>query len=52
MPQVAILARVTVRQGKAGPYLAALEPLPEQARNEPGTLLYAACRSADDPEVS
>jgi autoinducer 2-degrading protein len=49
--QVAILARVTVKEGKAGPYLAALEPLLEQARKEPGTLLYAVHRSADDPEV-
>ena len=51
MSQVAILARVTVKEGKAGPYLAALEPLLEQARQEPGTLLYAVHRSADDPQV-
>ena len=51
MSQVAILARVTVKEGKAGPYLAALEPLLEQARREPGTLLYAVQRSADDPQV-
>jgi quinol monooxygenase YgiN len=50
--QAAILARVTVKEGKAGQYLAALAPLPEQARKEPGTLLYAVHRSADDPEVS
>jgi len=43
--QVAILARVSVKEGKAGPYLAALEPLLEQARREPGTLLYAVHRS-------
>jgi (4S)-4-hydroxy-5-phosphonooxypentane-2,3-dione isomerase len=49
--QVAILARVTVKEGKAGQYLAALEALLEQARKEPGTLLYAVHRSADDPEV-
>ena len=48
---VAILARVTVKEGKAGQYLAALVPLLEQARREPGTLLYAVHRSADDPEV-
>jgi quinol monooxygenase YgiN len=36
--QVAILARVTVREGKTGQYLAA-------------TLLYAVHRSADDPAV-
>ena len=51
MSQVAILARVTVKEGKAGQYLAALAPLLEQARKEPGTLLYAVHRSADDPEV-
>jgi autoinducer 2-degrading protein len=49
--QVAILARVTVREGKAGQYLAALVPLLEQARKEPGTLLYAVHRSADDPQM-
>jgi (4S)-4-hydroxy-5-phosphonooxypentane-2,3-dione isomerase len=49
--QVAILARVTVKEGKSGQYLAALKPLLEQARKEPGTLLYAVHRSADDPEV-
>jgi (4S)-4-hydroxy-5-phosphonooxypentane-2,3-dione isomerase len=51
LSQVAILARVTVKAGKAGQYLAALAPLVEQARKEPGTLLYAVHRSADDPEV-
>ena len=51
MSQVAILARVTVKGGKAGPYLAALEPLLEQARTEPGTLLYAVHRSAGDRQV-
>jgi quinol monooxygenase YgiN len=49
--QVAILARVTLREGKTGQYLAALKPLLEQARTEPGTLLYAVHRSADDPAV-
>ena len=51
MSQVAILARVTVKEGKAGQYLATLAPLLEQARKEPGTLLYAVHRSADDPDV-
>ena len=51
MSQVSILARVTVREGKAGQYLAAFAPLLEQARKEPGTLLYAVHRSADDPDV-
>ena len=51
MSQVAILAHITVKDGRAGPYLAALEPLLEQARKEPGTLLYAVHRSAGGPEV-
>jgi (4S)-4-hydroxy-5-phosphonooxypentane-2,3-dione isomerase len=49
--QVAITARVTVKEGKAGEYLAAFERLLEQADKEPGTLLYAVHRSNDDPNV-
>jgi (4S)-4-hydroxy-5-phosphonooxypentane-2,3-dione isomerase len=45
--QVAILARVTVKEGKAGQYVVLLE----QAGKEPGTLLYAVHRSANDPDV-
>jgi quinol monooxygenase YgiN len=48
---VAIVARVTVRDGKADAYLAAFAPLLEQAEKEPGTLLYAVHRSKDDPNV-
>jgi quinol monooxygenase YgiN len=51
VPQVAIVARVTIKEGKAGQYLAAFAPLLEQARKEPGTLLYALHRSKDDPHV-
>ena len=51
MSQVAILARVTVKEGRTEQYLAALAPLLEQARKEPGTLPYAVHRSAGDPEV-
>ncbi|HYX58000.1 MAG TPA: antibiotic biosynthesis monooxygenase family protein [Streptosporangiaceae bacterium] len=51
MSQVAILARVTVKEGRTERYLAALAPLLEQARKEPGTLPYAVHRSAGDPEV-
>jgi (4S)-4-hydroxy-5-phosphonooxypentane-2,3-dione isomerase len=51
VPQVAIAARVTVKEGKAGQYIAAFAPLLEQARKEPGTLLYAIHRSRDDPHV-
>jgi (4S)-4-hydroxy-5-phosphonooxypentane-2,3-dione isomerase len=49
--QVAILARVTVKEGKSAQYVAAFAPLLEQARKEPGTLLYAIHRSKDDPDV-
>ena len=48
---VAITARVTVREGEAEEYLAALARLPEQAEKEPGTLLYAVHRSNEDPNV-
>jgi quinol monooxygenase YgiN len=48
---VAIVARVTVREGKADEYVAAFAPLLEQAGKEPGTLLYAVHRSKDDPNV-
>ncbi len=51
MSQVAIVARVTVKEGKAEQYVAAFAPLLEQARKEPGTLLYAVHRSKDDPDL-
>ena len=51
MAQVAIVARVTVKQGKAEQYIAAFAPLLEQAQKESGTLLYAIHRSKDDPHV-
>ena len=51
MSHVAITARVTVREGRADEYVAAFAPLLEQAEKEPGTLLYAAHRSTDDPNV-
>jgi (4S)-4-hydroxy-5-phosphonooxypentane-2,3-dione isomerase len=51
VPQVAIAARVTVKDGKAEQYIAAFAPLLEQARKEPGTLFYAIHRSKDDPHV-
>ncbi len=51
MSHVAIVARVTVKEGKADEYVAAFAPLLEQARREPGTLLYAIHRSNDDPHV-
>jgi (4S)-4-hydroxy-5-phosphonooxypentane-2,3-dione isomerase len=49
--KVGIAARVTVKAGKAEQYLAAFARLLEQARTEPGTLLYALHRSKDDPHV-
>ena len=51
MSYVAIVARVTVKEGKAEEYVAAFTPLLEQAGKEPGTLLYALSRSKDDPHV-
>ena len=51
MVYVAVIARVTVREGKAAEYLAALAPLLEQAEREPATLVYAVHRSNDDPHV-
>ena len=51
MSQVAIVARVTVKEGKAGQYVASFAPLLEQARKEPGSLLYAMHRSKDHPDV-
>jgi (4S)-4-hydroxy-5-phosphonooxypentane-2,3-dione isomerase len=48
---VAIVARVTVKAGRADEYLAAFGPLLRQAEREPGTLLYAVHRSKDDPHV-
>jgi len=48
---VAIVARVTVKEGRAGEYVAAFAPLLRQAEEEPGTLIYAVNRSKDDPHV-
>jgi len=51
MAHVAVIARVTVKEGKADEYLAAFAPLLEQAEREPGTLFYAVHRSTDDAHV-
>jgi (4S)-4-hydroxy-5-phosphonooxypentane-2,3-dione isomerase len=48
---VAIVARVTVKEGKASEYITAFAPLLKQAEKEPGTLIYAVNRSKDDPHV-
>ncbi len=51
MPHVVIIARVTLKEGRAVEYVAAFAPLLEQAEREPGTLIYAVNRSNDDPHV-
>ena len=51
MAQVSVLARVTAREGKDDELVAAFEPLIDQVRNEPGTLLYVMNRAKDDPNV-
>jgi quinol monooxygenase YgiN len=51
MPHVAIVARVTVREGRTDEYVAAFLPLLEAAEREPGTVLYAVHRSKDEPCV-
>ncbi|MBV9795351.1 MAG: antibiotic biosynthesis monooxygenase [Actinobacteria bacterium] len=51
MSHVAIVARVTVCEGRTGEYIAAFARLFEQAEREPGTILYTLNRSADDPQV-
>lgn len=44
-------ARVRVKDGRSGDYLAAFASLLEQAEHEPGTLLYLVQRSGDDLRV-
>jgi quinol monooxygenase YgiN len=51
VPQIAVAARVRVKEGRVDEYLAAFAPLLEQAEQEPGTLLYVVQRSDDDPHV-
>ena len=51
MPHVVIIARVTVKEGRVGEYVAAFATLLEQAKREPGTVIYAVNRSNDDPYV-
>jgi quinol monooxygenase YgiN len=52
MPQVSLLARFTANEGKADELVAAFEPLIDQVRNEPGTLLYVMNRAKDNPNLS
>jgi (4S)-4-hydroxy-5-phosphonooxypentane-2,3-dione isomerase len=51
MPQVALLARVRAKQGQGAELIVAFRPVFELAEQEPGTLVYALNRSADDPDV-
>ena len=51
MPNVSLLAKVTAQEGKGDELIAAFEPLIQQVRKEPGTLLYLINRSKDDPDV-
>jgi quinol monooxygenase YgiN len=47
MARVAIVAKVTIREGRTGEYLAGFARLLEQAEREPGTLFYTVSQSAD-----
>ena len=51
MAEVSLLARFTAKEGKADELVAAFEPLIDQVRNEPGTLLYVMNRAKDDSNV-
>jgi (4S)-4-hydroxy-5-phosphonooxypentane-2,3-dione isomerase len=51
MAKVSLLARFTAKEGKADELVAAFEPLLEQVRNEPGTLLYVMNRAKDNPDM-
>jgi len=51
MPKVAVTARVKAKEGRAGELIAAFGALLQQVEEEPGTLLYAVNRSADDPHL-
>jgi (4S)-4-hydroxy-5-phosphonooxypentane-2,3-dione isomerase len=51
MAKVSLLARLTAKEGKADELMAAFEPLIEQVRNEPGTLVYVMNRAKDNPDM-
>jgi quinol monooxygenase YgiN len=46
-----LAVRWTIKEGELDAVLAALGPLAEASREEPGCLLYQAHRSPDDPNV-
>jgi (4S)-4-hydroxy-5-phosphonooxypentane-2,3-dione isomerase len=51
MPKVSLLAKFTAKEGKGDELAAAFEPLIEQVRKEPGTLLYVMSRAKDNPDM-
>ena len=51
MTQVAVHARIRVKEGKGDELIAAFQPVFDQVDKEPGTLVYAMNRSKDDPDV-
>ena len=51
MSQVSLLARFTAKEGKGDEIVAAFQPIIDQVRNEPGTLLYVMNRAKEDPDV-
>jgi quinol monooxygenase YgiN len=51
VPQIAVAARVRVKEGRGDEYLAVFALLLEQVDQEPGTLLYVVQRSEDDPHA-
>jgi (4S)-4-hydroxy-5-phosphonooxypentane-2,3-dione isomerase len=51
MSQVALLSRVRAKEGQGEELIAAFRPVFEAAEREPGTLVYALNRAADDPEL-
>lgn len=51
MSQVALLSRVSAKEGRGEELVAAFRGVFEAAEQEPGTLVYALNRTADDPEL-
>jgi autoinducer 2-degrading protein len=51
MPQVSLLAKFRVHEGKGEELIAAFRTLFEQVEKEPGTLLYVMNRAKDDPDL-
>src|SRR6266536_2242787 len=51
MPQVSLLAKFRVHEGKGEELIAAFRTLFEQVEKEPGTVLYVMNRAKDDPDL-